>query len=108
MVIDLAAAALDDEDIFPADALLDFNARLANCELAQQNLRGRNAEMVADGSRELRVRVPAEHDNVSDHDEGLDGCGAAAAVGAQGQVCGSFRRWGAWSQNSSRIRWHGG
>jgi hypothetical protein len=75
VVVHLAAARLDDKDILAADALLDFNARLTDCELAQQNLRRRHAEIGADGVGKLRVRAPTQHDEVADHGDAVAGGG---------------------------------
>ena len=44
-----SAARLDDEDIFPSHALLDFHARLADLELAKEDFGGGDAEVVTDG-----------------------------------------------------------
>lgn len=42
-------ARLDDEDILSANALFDLDPRLADLELAKQDLCRRDAEVVADG-----------------------------------------------------------
>lgn len=43
------ASRLNDEDIFPSNALLDFHSSLAAFELGKKDFCGRNAEVVADG-----------------------------------------------------------
>jgi hypothetical protein len=81
-----SSTRLDDEDILPAHALLNLNARLAAFELGQQHLGRRYAEVVADGPgrqsaacayvflpgrdilSELRMGASAQHDNVAHHD----------------------------------------
>jgi hypothetical protein len=94
------AARLDDKDILPSHALFNLHPGLPDLELAKEDLCGRDAEVVADGPApslalrfvtllliamlkavggeaerwralsQLRVRAPAEHDNVADHGAG--------------------------------------
>jgi hypothetical protein len=79
-----ASARLDDEDILPPHALFDLDPRLAALELVEQDLGRGDAQVVADSPvhrsaaaahrishrhllSELRVRAPAEDDNVAHH-----------------------------------------
>lgn len=68
VVVHLAAARLDDEDIFPTHTLSNLNAGLADGKLAEQNLGGGDTQVVADGLCELRMRAPTEDDDIADHD----------------------------------------
>ena len=44
------SARLDDEDILPSHTLLDLDPGLTDLELAEEDLCGRDTEVVADGS----------------------------------------------------------
>ena len=50
------AARLDDEDILASHALLNLDSRLADLELAKEDLCRRDAEVVADGPAPSSVR----------------------------------------------------
>ena len=69
MIVDLAAARLDNEDIFASDRLLDLNTSLSYCKLSEENFCGWYAELVADSLDELRVRAAAQHNHVANHCE---------------------------------------
>src|ERR1700712_2680682 len=69
MIVNLAAARLDNKDIFASNRLLDLNTSLSYCELSEENFCGWYAELVADSLDELRVRTAAQHNHVADHCE---------------------------------------
>lgn len=71
MIVDRAAARLDDEDILATDRVLDLAACLADRELAQDAVSQGNTEHVADAVGQLRVGVARQDDYVADHSGGF-------------------------------------
>lgn len=69
MVVDLAAAGLNDEDILSSDGIHDLDASLSYSELAEQDVCRRNTKVVADCLGQLRVRAAAQDDQVADHSD---------------------------------------
>ena len=67
VIVDFAAAGLDDEDIFVAHRLADLDTRLAHAELGEVDFGRRDAEVGADGFGELGVGRPGEEDDVAHH-----------------------------------------
>jgi hypothetical protein len=67
VVIDLAAAGLDDEDILSSDRVHDLDASLSDRELAKQDVCRRNTEVVADCLGKLRMRAAAQNDQIAHH-----------------------------------------
>ena len=67
VVIDLAAAGLNNVDVLVADTVANLDASLAISELLQLDVGGRDAEVSADALSELRVRGTAEDDDIADH-----------------------------------------
>lgn len=73
------ARRLDNVHIFTAHALADLHTSLADAELAELDVGGRNAEMVADGLDELWVRRAREEEHIAHHDGG--GAGGLSVEG---------------------------
>jgi hypothetical protein len=67
VVIHLAAAGLDNVDIFVANAVADLDPSLSIGELLQFDVGRRDAEVGADVVGELRVGGAAEDNNVANH-----------------------------------------
>ncbi len=67
VVVDLAAARLDDIDILSTDRVLDLKTALADRKLGKDSLACCNAEGVTDGLDQLRVRLPAEDHDIACH-----------------------------------------
>lgn len=72
VVIDLAAAGLDDVDILVADAVSDLDSGLSIHELVKDDVGRGDAEVGADVLGELRVGGPAKDDDVADHCEWIE------------------------------------
>jgi len=67
VVIDLAAARLDNVDILVANAVADLDPSLSIGELFQFDVGRRDAEVGADVVGELRVGGATEDNNVAHH-----------------------------------------
>jgi len=67
VVIDLAAARLDNVDILVANAVANLDPSLSIGELLQFDVGGWDAEVGADVVGELRVGGATEDNNVADH-----------------------------------------
>jgi hypothetical protein len=67
VVIDLAAAGLDDEDVLSSDRVHDLDASLSDRELAKQDVCWGNTEMVADCLGQLGMRATAQNDQIAHH-----------------------------------------
>jgi hypothetical protein len=72
VIVDLAAARLDDEDVLSSDRVHDLDASLSDSELAEENVCRRNTEVVADCLGQLGVRAAAQDDQIAHHVG--DGC----------------------------------
>lgn len=83
-VIDAATAGLDDEDVFAADRVVDFDARFADGELGERDAAVGDAELVADCGHELGVGGAAEDDDIADHGGGVRGKGRGRGGGGEG------------------------
>ena len=60
VVVHREAGRLNDEDILPADALLDHHLDLAVVEMPDESLTKRDADTVCDIFRKLRIRIPCQ------------------------------------------------
>jgi len=67
VVIHLSAAGLDNVDILSADRLLNFHARLADCEFPKQYFGWGYAKVVADGFDQLRVGAASQDNQITNH-----------------------------------------
>jgi hypothetical protein len=67
VVVDLAAAGLDDEDVLPSDRVHDLDASLTYSELAEEDVCRRNTKVVADCLGQLGVRAASQNDQIAHH-----------------------------------------
>ena len=67
MIVDLAAARLNNVDILSTDRVLDLKTALTDREFRQDSLAWSNTECVADGLYQLWVRLSAVDDNIARH-----------------------------------------
>ncbi len=67
IVIDLATARLDDEDVFASDRLSNLDAGLADCEFAKEAFGWRDSQVIANGLCELGVGTATEYADISHH-----------------------------------------
>ena len=70
VVVDLAAAGLNDEDILASDRVHDLDASLSYSELAEKDVCRRNTEVIADSLGELGVRATAQNNQIAHHADG--------------------------------------
>lgn len=67
VVVDLAAAGLDDEDVLSSDRVHDLDASLSDSELAEEDVCRRNTKVVADCLGQLGVRAASQNDQIAHH-----------------------------------------
>jgi len=79
VVVDLAAAGLDDEDVLASDRVHDLDASLSNSELAEKDVCRRDTEVIADCLGQLGMRAASQNDQIAYHVD--DGCVCRKNVG---------------------------
>jgi len=68
MIIALSPSRLNNVDILSSNGVLNLESALANGEFTQDAIAGWHSKCIANGLNELRVRVPAQNNNIANHD----------------------------------------
>ena len=67
VVVDLAAPALYDVDILPANRVLNLEAALADGKFGENSLAGRDTQGIANNLDQLRMGITPKDDDITDH-----------------------------------------
>jgi len=69
VVVDFAAARLDDEDIFASNRLLNLDTSLSYSKLSEENFSGWYAELIAYRFDQLRMAAAPNNHHIANHGE---------------------------------------